>query len=108
MIIKQKNAGTYIDYALDGAALSFGGGALTVKLTEHQRDWSVQLDISADSSGVLVLGPARQYVAQLTIPARSYDISKGKADDFGFPQLFKTAAPLDTDHVVLTLWALEV
>jgi hypothetical protein len=108
MIILKKNEGVYVSYALTGTALTLDNGALTVALSEQQRDWPVQLDISADETGALVLGPSRRYVAQLDIPAKSYDIVKGKADDFGFPQLFKNAAPLDPDAVTLTLWALEV
>ena len=108
MIVHKKNAGPYITYSLSGTTLSLSGGALTVDLAEHQRDWPVSLDICADGTGAPVLGLARRYLAQLTIPARSYALVRGKADDFGFPQLFKAAAPLDTDAVELTLWALEV
>jgi hypothetical protein len=106
MIVKNKNKGSYIPYALTGTQVSFKGGALTVDLTEHQRDWPVTLDISANQTGALVIGPSYRYVAQLDIPARSYTIVKGKADDFGFPQLSKIPVPLDMEQVTLTLWAM--
>lgn len=105
MIIKKKNNGSYIPYALKGTQVSFNNDELTVDLAQHQRDWPVTLDISADQTGALVLGPSYRYVAQIDIPARSYTIAKGKADDFGFPQLSKIPVPLDTEQVTLTLWA---
>ncbi|SHI00196.1 hypothetical protein SAMN02745823_01890 [Sporobacter termitidis DSM 10068] len=108
MIVRYKNDGTYVPYALSGGVLSFNNGALTVDLPAQARDWPVQLDISENQDGALVLGPARRYVAQVGIPARITAIEKGPADAFGFPQLKKVTAPTDTAQVVLTLWALEV
>ena len=95
-------------YALEGTKLSLGGGALTVDLQGYIRDYPVQLDISADEAGALVVGLGHRYIAQIDIPARSYVIVAGASDDFGFPRLRKAARPLDTGLVKLTLWALEV
>lgn len=108
MLLNKKNEGIYVPYELTGSALSFKSGALTIDLSRCERDDPVSLDISQDASGKLVLGPAYRYIAQLDIPARTYTIDYGAADDFGFPQLKKIAAPLDTDKVSLTLWSLEV
>lgn len=106
MIIRHKNEGTYVDYALRGTALTFGSNTLTVDLSEQARDWPVSLDISAEENGHLVLGPSFRYIAQVEIPERSHAILKGVADDFGFPQLSRVTAPLDMGKVVLTLWDL--
>jgi hypothetical protein len=107
MTVVKKNEGTYVPYRLTGTELSLQNGAMTLELNDLIRDWPVALDISEDGVGRLVLGESFRYAAQLELPARSYTIVKGAADDFGFPQLGKIAAPLDMDKVTLTLWALD-
>jgi hypothetical protein len=108
MTVTEKNCGIYVPFTLDGTKLDFRSGALTLDLRSFERDYPVHLDVSADSDGALVLGPAFRYVAELDIPARGYELTAGAADDFGFPKLYKTAKPFDPDKVTLTLWALEV
>ena len=108
MIVTEKNIGRYVAFALDGTRISLSDGALTLDLSAFERDYPVHLDISADETGALVLGPSRRYVAELDIPARMVAIIPGDADDFGFPKLRKVPEPLDTDSIKLTLWALEV
>ena len=107
MILYKKNEGTYVPYELTGTSLSFRG-ALTLELSEYECDYPVSLDICEDLSGKLVLGLSHRYAAQIDIPARTYTIETGPADDFGFPKLKKTAMPLDTDKVTLTLWATDL
>lgn len=114
MILNKKNDGTYVPYLLTNTVLSFRGGALELDLSQYERDYPVSLDIVEDASCKLVLGLSehqsgrRRYMAQLDIPARTYTINVGAADDFGFPKLKKSAVPLDTALVTLTLWAMEV
>jgi hypothetical protein len=108
MTVYKKNEGSYIPYELSGTRLSLQNSALTLDLSELQRDDPIHLDISADASGRLVTGPSHRYVAEVELPARAYTIEKGVFDDFGFPQLFKRAAPLDPDQVTLTLWSVDV
>ena len=108
MIVTEKNKGIYMPYTLDGTKLHLNNGALTLNLAAFERDFPVHLDISVDAAGAMVLGPADWYVAEVDIPPRAYEITAGMPDDFGFPQLSKSAKPLETDAVKLTLWALEV
>jgi hypothetical protein len=108
MTVKKKNTGRYIPYELSGTTLCLRDGALTLDLAQYQRDDPVHLDISEDAAGRLVVGPSYRYIAELDIPARAYALEKGAYDDFGFPQLYKHAIPLETKQATLTLWALEV
>ena len=108
MRVLHKNNGSYADVSLSGAVLSLQDGKLTLDLSEAQRDYPVRIDISEDAAGRLTQGVSHRYVAELEIPARSSTVEKtGVADDFGFPVLRRVYAPLDTDDVVLTLWALK-
>jgi hypothetical protein len=108
MNVRKKNQGTYLPYNLTGHTLSLRYGELTLDLTQYQCDYPVHLDISADASGALVLGPSHRYLAEIDIPAREYIITAGEKDDIGFPLLYKAAVPLNTAKVFLTLWAVEV
>lgn len=105
MKVLYKNGAPGVDYALDGARLSFRGGELTLDLEKLQRDYPVTLVVSEDREGRLTLGPAWRYVAEIEIPARRSAVRKtGAADDFGFPVLERVYFPLDTAEVTLTLW----
>jgi hypothetical protein len=108
MIICHKNRGTYIQYIIHGASISFRDGELTVNLAEHQRDFAVHLDISENPPGRLVLGQSHRYLAEIDLPPREYRVIPGENDDLGFPRLYKTDLPLTMEKVRLTLWALEV
>jgi hypothetical protein len=108
MLVKHKNKGVYVPYALEGTTLSFRDGALVIDMVERQCGYPLRLDISEDETGGLVTGPAYRYVAELEIPARQYRLNyKGYADDLGIVQAYRTAVPLDLSEAVLTLWALE-
>jgi hypothetical protein len=108
MILNKKNQGTYVQYSLTGAGLSFREGELTLDLSCCQRDYPVHLDIFENACGRLVTGPSRRYMAEIDIPAREYKIVQGEKDDMGFPLLSKIALPFEVDKVSLTLWAVEV
>ncbi|MDR0875773.1 MAG: hypothetical protein LBN12_06145 [Clostridiales Family XIII bacterium] len=108
MIVKRKQEGSYIDYEQKGSVLTFRGGALEIDLAAQQAGYPVHIDVSADAGGRLVTGPAHRYVAEIDIPARVNGLSfKGSADDLGIVQAVRTTEPLDTEQVVLTLWAWE-
>jgi hypothetical protein len=108
MILRKKNEGTYIPFASsgDGTRIGFADGALEIDLAAEQRGYPRHIDISEDEDGKLVTGPAFRYIAELDIPAVAYEIyKKGYADDVGIEQVGRKTLPLDTDRVVLTLWA---
>lgn len=107
MIIKLKNEGRYVPYALAGTILSFRNSELTLDLARYQHDYPIRIDISEDVNKNLVTGPAYRYIAEIDIPARVYEVKAGVKDDLGFPKLTKTMLPFDIDKVILTLWAVE-
>jgi len=106
MQMEYKTDGVYIDFSLDSNQLSFRGGELVLDLEEIAKTHRVGIIISEDSSGKLTTGASHRYIAEVSIPERRFTAEKtGVADDLGFPVLRKVHAPLDTDGVVLTLWA---
>ena len=123
MKIIEKNAGQKIDYELNGTKLSFADGALTLDLARRQRDNAVTLDIMVDSEGSLTTGRGLYYAAQVEIPPREYDeeiipapvAESGEADegedtggmDDQRERVERTPRPLDTDGVVLSLFAVD-
>ena len=100
MKIIEKNAGQKIDYELNGTKLSF-----------------------ADGEGSLTTGRGLYYAAQVEIPPREYDeeiipapvSESGEADegedtggmDGQRERVERTPRPLDTDGVVLSLFAVD-
>ena len=123
MKIIKENAGQKIDYELNGTKLSFADGALTLDLARRQRDNAVTLDIMVDSEGSLTTGKGLYYAAQVEIPPREYDeeiipapvSESGEADegedtggmDGQRERVERTPRPLDTDGVVLSLFAVD-
>jgi hypothetical protein len=107
MIIREKNQDTVKYHDLTGTEIALGNGDFRVDLAKYQQDYPVHIDISEDEKGKLVTGPAHRYMAEIDIPARTYEITAGAKDDLGFPLLTKTALPLDTEKVTLTLWEVQ-
>lgn len=107
MIIREKNHDTVKYHNLAGTEISFRDGDITIDLAKYEQDYPVHIDISADEKDKLVTGPANRYMAEIDIPARTYEITAGAKDDLGFPLLTKTARPLDTEKVTLTLWEVQ-
>ena len=123
MKIIEKNAGQKIDYELNGTKLSFADGALTLDLARRQRDNTVTLDIMVDSEGSLTTGRGLYYAAQVEIPPREYDEEIIPAPEPAEPEadesedtggmsgqrerVERTPRPLDTDDVVLSLFAVD-
>lgn len=123
MQIIEKNAGQKIDYELNGTKLSFADGALTLDLARRKRDNTVMLDIMVDSEGSLTMGKGLYYAAQVEIPPREYDEeiipapenTEAEAGESGGAggmdgqreRVERTPLPLDTDDVVLSLFAVD-
>lgn len=119
MVVIEKNDGKKIGYELNGTKLEFAGGALTIDLARYQQDEPVMRDIMVDGEGYLTMGQGRYYVAQVAIPARSYDeveiqqvdaLSAQAEDDApqgDMPMLVRTPLPLSTADVTLYLFAID-
>ena len=77
IIVVEKNEGEKITYEVSGSKIFFGDDELMVNLKTRERDEEVTLDICKDIQDGLTVGvntEAREYVAQVTIPAREYEI----------------------------------
>lgn len=123
MKIIEKNTGKKIDYELNGTKLSFADGALTLDLARRQRDSVVALDIMVDNEGSLTTGRGRFYAAQVEIPPIEYDEKiipapepAGQEDGKDTAPggmggnretVERTPRPLDTDEVILYLFAID-
>lgn len=110
IIVVEKNEGEKIAYEVSGSKIFFGDDELMVNLKTRERDEEVTLDICKDTQDGLTVGvntEAREYVAQVTIPAREYEIvDTGQEDEDGNPIMERRALPFDMKKCTLTLWAL--
>lgn len=108
--VVEKNEGEKIAYEVSGSKIFFGDDELMVNLKTRERDEEVTLDICKDTQDGLTVGvntEAREYVAQVTIPAREYEIvDTGQEDEDGNPITERRALPFDMKKCTLTLWAL--
>lgn len=108
MNIVNKNEGVKIPHTLSKAGKITLNDELMLNLPLYQRDHDVHLIISKNAYGMLVIGAGKWIVAELDIPARSYDYVEDGKDEDGGPKLKKVAQNFDISVVTLTLWALEV
>lgn len=110
IIVVEKNEGGKIPYEVSGTKIIFGEDELMVNLKTRQRDYETTLDICKDKENGLTVGvntSSTEYVAQVTIPAREYEIiDTGKQDEDGNPVMEKNPLPFDMKKCTLTLWAL--
>lgn len=93
MIITEKNQGKKIAYEVTGNKITFGDDEITLNLAKYERDEEVVINICTDDDHILIAGLSKYYVANVIIPARSYD-EAGEA------------VPFNMDGVTLVLWAL--
>ena len=93
MNVIEQNHGKKIDYEVNGNKITFGDDELTLNLSKYERDEEVQIDVCTDDERILIAGPSKYFVANIIIPARSYN-------DTG------EALPFSMDSVTLVLWAL--
>ena len=102
MIIVNKNEGTKIPYEVTGKKVCFDDD-LTINLAKREDDDPVHIDICYDSDDALVLGAAagRRYVAEIDIPARTFQEETSGEETSIVP------VPLDMTKVTLTLWAID-
>lgn len=110
IIVIEKNEGEKIPYEVSGTKIIFGDDELTVNCKSRERDYEVTLDICKDTEDGLTVGvntSAREYVAQVTIPARGYEVVEtGEEDEDGNPVTERKPLPFDMKKCTLTLWAL--
>ena len=110
IIVVEKNEGEKIAYEVSGTKIIFGDDQLMVNIKSRERDEEVMLDICKDTQDGLTVGvntEAREYVAQVTIPARRYEIvDTGEKDENDNPIMERKPLPFDMTKCTLTLWAL--
>ena len=73
IIVVEKNEGEKIAYDVSTTKIIFGDDDLMVNIKNRERDEEVTLDICKDTQDGLTVGvntEAREYVAQVIIPAR--------------------------------------
>lgn len=120
MKIVERNSGKKIGFELNGTTLQFADGALALDLARYQQDDAVTRDIMVEGDGFLTMGRGRYYAAQVEIPARQYEETaapnsemSGTAEDeaggesMSRETVIRTAVPLNTDDVILYLFAID-
>lgn len=93
MIIIEKNQGKKIEYEITGNKITFGDDEIALNLSKYERDERVQIDLCTDDDHILIAGPSKYFVANVIIPAKSYN-EAGEA------------VPFNIENVTLVLWAL--
>ena len=93
MIVIEKNQGRKIGFKVSGNKITFGDDEIALNLAKYERDEEVQIDICTDDNHILIAGPSKYFVANVIIPAKSYD-EAGEA------------VPFNIENVKLVLWAL--
>lgn len=110
MNIIHKNEGPKSPYTVRGSKITFDDEVM-YNLSKYERDEASHIDLCRDKFGNLVSGvipgSAERYVAQIDIPARSYNYVPDGEDEDGNPKKKQVAVPLDMDDVTLTLWSME-
>lgn len=110
IIVAEKNEGEKIPYEVSGTKIIFGDDELMVNCKSRERDYEVTLDVCKDTADGLTVGvntEAREYVAQVTIPARQYEeVDTGEEDEDGKAIMERKPLPFDMKKCTLTLWAL--
>lgn len=110
IIVVEKNEGEKIAYDVSTTKIIFGDDDLMVNIKNRERDEEVTLDICKDTQDGLTVGvntEAREYVAQVIIPARGYEIvDTGEKDEDGKTITKREPVPFDMKKCTLVLWAL--
>lgn len=109
--VVEMQQGNHIGYTVSsGKKITFGDDELTINLASRERDYDVKLDICKDAADGLVVGTggATNYVAQVEIPAREYDIADGPEDEHGNATEIPVPVPFDISRCTLYLWKVEV
>ena len=111
IIVVEKNAGEKIPYSVLGTKIFFGENEdIMVNCASRERDYEVVVDICKDEADGLTIGvntTSTEYVAQVTIPAREYEIVEtGEQDENGSMITERKPLAFDMSKCTLTLWAL--
>lgn len=112
MIIIEKNIGEKIEYSVKGTKLNIND-ELILDLKRYERDFDTHIDISENWAGMLTMGIADRYVAQIDIPAREYievpaaPIEGEEGTGIEEESTTLEAVPFSMDKVTLTLWTIE-
>lgn len=104
--ILNKNSGTKIDYEIIGNKIIFAD-ELMLNLEKYERDDPMHIDVCKDEFDCLCMGLAKNYVAQIDIPAREYQFIENGTDEQGNTKYDKVAKPFKIENVVITLWEVE-
>ena len=106
----EKNEGEKIPYEVSGTKIIFGNDELMVNCKSRERDYEVTLDICKDKLDGLTVGvntTSTEYVAQITIPAREYEVTETEeTDGQGSKVAERNPLPFSMEKCTLTLWAL--
>lgn len=113
MIVIEKNEGEKIPYEVSGARICFDDD-LSLNLKKRESDDPVHIDICYDCDRSLVVDTAtgREFVAEIDIPARRYELVEAEAESAGEDEQTdekntkRVPLPFDMERVTLTLWAI--
>lgn len=120
MILAERNQGPKTAWAIDGTKLCLGG-MLTLDLAHYEQEDERTIYICVDREGSLFaclfscqctclathIAPDLAYVAEITIPARSYKARQKAVYQGNMPVVERDPVPFVMDACTLTLWALE-
>jgi len=103
--------GNTIKFAISGNRITFGDDELTINIERHEREFDNTLDLCRDKFGNLVMGVipgrAEMFVAQLSIPAREFEITEsGSVTSIGSPR--ERITPAQPFAVAMAAESLEV
>ena len=107
MKIVEKNEGHKIEYLQEGNNLLSFRDELFINLAKCERDYPVHIDICENWSGMLTMGIADEYVAQIDIPARKYNEVKEEGTENEEESTILEPVPFSMENVTLTLWSTE-
>lgn len=108
IIVVEKNKGKKLSYSVSGNKLTLND-ELMLNLEKYERDYDNHIDVCRDIYGNFIVGVipgAERYVAQIDIPARTYEqpyrLSGDEEEDSEM-----IPVPFDVKRCTLTLWALS-
>lgn len=109
MKIVEKETGLKIPYHISGNKITFND-ELMLNLQKYERDFEQNLDVCVDENACLAMGLAKNYVAQIIIPARQYTEAIGleeSPDGNGMESAPPDPIPFNMANATLVLWNTE-
>lgn len=103
-----KAEGEKITYEVVGNIININD-EFTMNLAKMQRDFDVSIDVVRNSMGMLVTSVGQDlgnYVAQIFIPAREYELveSETMKNEDGEPEFERVPQAFDVEMCVISLW----